>query len=609
MKRINKKVIEGFGDEWLRFNQSNVNPKELKKLFFRYFDIFPFEKLSKNSIGFDLGCGTGRWAKIISNKVGKLYCVEPSKAIEVAKKNLLNNKNCFFINDTVENLSIENNSMDFGYSLGVLHHVDNTYNGIKTCIDKLKSNAPFLIYLYYSLDNKPKFYKFIWKISNIFRKVISRLPLSLRFYITQLLCVLVYYPFAKFNLFLSKLKINVNNLPLHSYKDLSFYTMRTDALDRLGTRLEKRFSKKQIKQMLSDAGLKDIVFSKNEPFWCAVGYKKEQLISSLNLKDKYQISLIIPVYNNYEDAYNVIELIYKQSFLPKEIIIVDSSTNTSDRFDYKKFSPKINIIYKKILKSNPGKARNIGVEVSSYEWITFIDTNTIPLASWLIDSVKGLDNNNLEVAIGNSISLSSTYYQDVIKALTYGNKEFLTLPGTLVSKSLFLKLGFFSDERAGEDVEWIGKINQLDIEYYTTRSFQLKYLGFPNNLFSTVVKWYTYTISNAKLNVLRDQKLLYLFSSFIIFIYFIYNWNANFAILETSPLYIPHVTKVTLGVSFLLYLLFRGLIRPLKVSENFFDLFPFRWIYIGWIGLILDLVKAPGMIYGSILYIYRKLFK
>ena len=49
--------------------------------------------------------------------------------------------------------------------------------------------------------------------------------------------------------------------------------MRTDALDRFGTRLEKRFTQKQIREMITGAGLENIVFSKSEPYWCAVGYK------------------------------------------------------------------------------------------------------------------------------------------------------------------------------------------------------------------------------------------------------------------------------------------------------------------------------------------------
>jgi hypothetical protein len=50
--------------------------------------------------------------------------------------------------------------------------------------------------------------------------------------------------------------------------------MRTDALDRFGTKLEQRFTAAQIRQMMERAGLERITFSNSVPFWCAVGFKK-----------------------------------------------------------------------------------------------------------------------------------------------------------------------------------------------------------------------------------------------------------------------------------------------------------------------------------------------
>ena len=68
----------------------------------------------------------------------------------------------------------------------------------------------------------------------------------------------------------------MRNFPLSSYRNVSFYTMRTDSLDRFGTRLEKRFSKEQIERMMIIAGFDSIQFSESEPFWCAVGFKNEK---------------------------------------------------------------------------------------------------------------------------------------------------------------------------------------------------------------------------------------------------------------------------------------------------------------------------------------------
>jgi hypothetical protein len=84
----------------------------------------------------------------------------------------------------------------------------------------------------------------------------------------------IYWPVARLCAGLSKLGLSTRLIPLEAYKDRSFYTMRTDAYDRFCTSLEQRFTRKQIAEMLEQAGFDRIVFSDQVPFWCAVGRKK-----------------------------------------------------------------------------------------------------------------------------------------------------------------------------------------------------------------------------------------------------------------------------------------------------------------------------------------------
>jgi SAM-dependent methyltransferase len=273
-KNIDSRTVAGFGDEWARFDQSDLSEKEHRELFDNYFSLFPWEALTEDAQGFDLGCGSGRWAKLVAPRVGHLYCIDPSSALDVARKNLSHLSNCDFYNAAVDAIPLQDSSMDFCYSLGVLHHVPDTEAGIKACVDKLKVGAPFLIYLYYAFDNRPWWFVAIWRLSDGLRKVISRLPNRLRFFASQIIALLIYFPLAKTSSLLENIGLNVNNFPLSGYRNCSFYTMRTDALDRLGTCLEKRFKKKQVLSMMEKAGLERIKFSENMPFWCAVGFRK-----------------------------------------------------------------------------------------------------------------------------------------------------------------------------------------------------------------------------------------------------------------------------------------------------------------------------------------------
>ena len=58
--------------------------------------------MPKDAVGFDMGCGTGRWAQFVAPKVKTLDCVGPSDAINAAKKNLIYNKNVTFRKETTK---------------------------------------------------------------------------------------------------------------------------------------------------------------------------------------------------------------------------------------------------------------------------------------------------------------------------------------------------------------------------------------------------------------------------------------------------------------------------------------------------------------------------
>jgi hypothetical protein len=141
------------------------------------------------------------------------------------------------------------------------------------CVRKLKIGAPFLVYLYYSFDNRPGWYRSIWAATDAARKSISRLPFPARKAVTGVIAATVYWPLARLARGLERLGGDVSNFPLSAYRQTSFYSMRTDALDRFGTRLEQRFSRAEIEQMMLRAGLDDIRFSEKEPFWVAVGWR------------------------------------------------------------------------------------------------------------------------------------------------------------------------------------------------------------------------------------------------------------------------------------------------------------------------------------------------
>jgi ubiquinone/menaquinone biosynthesis C-methylase UbiE len=276
-RNVDANVARGFGREWSTFRQGeeNLSREQRETIFVDYFRIFPWDLLPPGGgVGIDVGCGTGRWSMMVAPRVAHLHLLDVSpEALAVARENLKRAQNVSFHANSVAEIPLPAHSLDFAFSLGVLHHVPDTQKAICAIAEKLKPGAPFLIYLYYAFDNRPPWYRLLWAVSNGVRVVVSRLPHPVRKAISETIAALVYWPLARLAALFARLGVPQQSLPLSWYRDKSFYVIRTDAYDRFCTQLEKRFSKAQIEQMLAGAGFDSIAFSDSPPYWCAVGIK------------------------------------------------------------------------------------------------------------------------------------------------------------------------------------------------------------------------------------------------------------------------------------------------------------------------------------------------
>jgi len=46
--------------------------------------------------------------------------------------------------------------------------------------------------------------------------------------------------------------------------------------------------------------------------------------------------------------------------------------------------------------------------------------------------------------------------------------------------------------------------------------------------------------------------------------------------------------------------IYRGIIRPMINNTTYEKLLPMNWLLVGMVGLVVDIVKIPGMIFGAI---------
>ena len=272
---LDKKTVESFGEEWTTFH--GFAEKDITTSGDKYFDIVTEEMLNSNSSVIDIGCGSGRFIRYLKGRYKKIVGVDPSSAIFAADSLIGPDDQVELIQASTDNLPFPDNYFDFGYSLGVLHHIPDTQKALNDCVKKIKPGGYFLLYLYYNLDNRSFLFKALFYLSNVIRWIVSKMPPGIKKVTCNILAVLLYMPFVGVCRLLKLFGVPEKYrkyIPLQAYEDQSFYIIRNDSLDRFGTPLEQRFSRKQIEAMMQTAELTDIDFSEKIPYWHATGKRK-----------------------------------------------------------------------------------------------------------------------------------------------------------------------------------------------------------------------------------------------------------------------------------------------------------------------------------------------
>tara|TARA_B100001287_G_scaffold67714_1_gene55484 strand:- start:7551 stop:8537 length:987 start_codon:yes stop_codon:yes gene_type:complete len=322
---------------------------------------------------------------------------------------------------------------------------------------------------------------------------------------------------------------------------------------------------------------------------------------------KEEFSIVIPVIEGSDDIEALLKCLENQTHIPSEIIIVESKTKDSD-FSKEIIDRFTHLPIKYILSSRmmPGEARNVGIKTASKKWVAFLDIRTFPPENWLESINKIIKTSDFKFIKALIKCRSNSRFQNLLKYSSYGNNIFEGLPGSAIRRnSLSQKYEFIGDVRAGEDIEWINKIEN-DFSFGVNNQSIIIYEGLPKTLITAAKKWYLYAFANSKLKFARLQEITYFFVLIFLLI-FAYNWNffATGGQWNQSPYFIPHLNKILWIILFLIYFFFRAFYLPKNRGVSKKELLPLNWIGVGFIGMLIDLIKAPGRLLG-VFYIRKK---
>lgn len=270
-------IIAGFDDEWSRFR--DVGTKDQADVYALYFDLLPVARLAKDQTVLDAGCGGGRWAFEVSKRGPRVIAVDLGRSVEVARANTDPDRvDC--VQADLESLPLGTDTVDWAYSLGVLHHTRTPERALANIVNAVRPGGLVLLYLYYALDQRGPLYHTLFVAADVTRRLLSRQPRFVVRVIATFIASVVYWPLARFAAFLERAGAGVlaAKLPLGFYRHLSFGTMLNDSLDRFGTRLERRYTRAEMTALMHAAGLVDVTLSSSPPFWHGVGTKPKSQV-------------------------------------------------------------------------------------------------------------------------------------------------------------------------------------------------------------------------------------------------------------------------------------------------------------------------------------------
>ena len=309
------------------------------------------------------------------------------------------------------------------------------------------------------------------------------------------------------------------------------------------------------------------------------------------------ISVIIPSNHGHHELLKIVHAVYCQTTKPFEIVIVDSSIDAGICPEYVTMlcaDGGIKLIYLHKELALPGDARNIGLGMASGDLIGLIDVQTIPRSCWLEESVNLLASHDVDGVWGATYFNAETKFERLVRDGFFGVLPRKTLPGSLFRRKVFDKSGQFIDwVRAGEDTEWMLRLEQLKVPVVSPSSALIEYVGLVGLDIKVIIrKWFrNYTDSRELLHFFPQKMLLWL-TLYPLLILIAFNWNYLIADWSMeSPYYFNHITKIVAIVPLLLYFLMRGILLPQYRGVGIWRLLPFRFVMIILICAMADAVK------------------
>jgi SAM-dependent methyltransferase len=246
------KTLASFGYEWTKFDA--IQPED--ELFWRrYFADVPLPEL-RGKVALDAGCGKGRFSYFTAEHVGALVALDGSAAVHAAVRNLAAHPNVVVVKSDLRHAPFADESFDFIFCLGVLHHLKDPEAGFRELVRMLAPEGLLLLYVYSRPQRRGVRFLGLAAASWL-RRVTPKVPRPLLRTLSLPISGLLYVAFVLPGQTGVRLGIQrLSDLPLQTYRGRPLRSLWLDTFDRLSAPLERRFVWSDISPWFTSAGLR-----------------------------------------------------------------------------------------------------------------------------------------------------------------------------------------------------------------------------------------------------------------------------------------------------------------------------------------------------------------
>lgn len=247
-----ERTRQSFGYEWTHFHDWTASGATN---FADYFGDVNLDSLAGLRV-LDAGCGMGRHARMMAPHAGHLVAMDFSAAIDQAARTLAECPRTTCIQGDLTRPPLADSTFDFVYSLGVLHHLEDTAGALAGLVRLARPGGRVRVYLYWQPDG---WRRRLLALVNALRPLTTRLPLpmlkALCYAASVALWVAVITPYR---LLLAAGVDGVGGLPLVQYVKYPFTILYNDQFDRFSAPLEKRYRAAEVRHLLESCGLESV---------------------------------------------------------------------------------------------------------------------------------------------------------------------------------------------------------------------------------------------------------------------------------------------------------------------------------------------------------------